>query len=203
MLVFWQQRLVFLATPKTGTTAIESALESLSQMSILRPPALKHTSVARFNRFVGPWLRAAGGEEFETVALMREQRDWLASWFRYRQREDMGQQTRATKGLTFDAFVRDWCRDSPPPYADVGSQSRFLNPRGGAALSRLFRYEDIDRFVDFLEGRLNCEITLPRLNVSPAVETSLSAETEAILRDKAAHEYALYDRLQPDGSLSG
>ena len=30
MLVFWEQRLVFLATPKAGSTAVESALGEFS-----------------------------------------------------------------------------------------------------------------------------------------------------------------------------
>ncbi|GHC45193.1 hypothetical protein [Neogemmobacter tilapiae] len=203
MLVFWQQKLVFLATPKTGTTAIENALESLSPMAIQRPPALKHTSVTRYNRFVGPWLQAASGEPFETVALMREPRDWLASWYRYRRRADIEHATRQTQGLSFDDFVQAWCSDSPPPFADVGMQSKFLTARSGPVLDRLFRYEDIDRFVDFLEDRLHCEITLPRLNVSPAAETALSAATETMLRDRAVQDYALYARLGPDGKMLG
>lgn len=34
MLVFWHQRLTMLATPKTGTTAIEAALELLAHLAI-------------------------------------------------------------------------------------------------------------------------------------------------------------------------
>lgn len=37
MLVFWKERLVFLATPKTGTTAIEAALQPLANLSIQNP----------------------------------------------------------------------------------------------------------------------------------------------------------------------
>ena len=73
MLVFWQQRLALLATPKTGTTAIEAALESLAAVVIQRPPQLKHTSVHRFHRFIGPYLETSAGEPFTVVALMREQ----------------------------------------------------------------------------------------------------------------------------------
>jgi hypothetical protein len=203
MLVFWQQKLVFLATPKTGTTAIESALESLSPMAIQRPPALKHTSVTRYNRFVGPWLRAASGDAFETVALMREPRDWLASWYRYRRRADIEHATRQTQGLSFEDFVQAWCQDTPPPFADVGTQSQFLTARSGPALTRLFRYEDIGDFVDFLEDRLHCEITLPRLNVSPEAETQLSSATEALLHERGAAEFALYARLNQSGAFSG
>lgn len=193
MLVFWDQKLAFLATPKTGSTAIETALESLAALSVQRPPVLKHTTVQRYRRFVGPYLAAAsGGEEFTVVALMREPRDWLGSWYRYRLRDDVQDPRKSTLGKSFDEFVRAWCSESPPAFAAVGSQAKFLQPRNGQGVDRLFRYEEIDRFVDFLEERLGCEVILPHLNVSPSGALDLSPETEALLQKTAAEEYALY-----------
>jgi hypothetical protein len=197
MLVFWEQRLVILATPKTGSTAIEAALESMATMAIQRPPALKHTSVARYHRFMGPYLAAASGASFTVVALMREPRDWLGSWFRYRQRDDIPDQARSTRAMTFDTFVRNWCADPQPAHAAVGSQARFLAPKGEQGLDHLFRYEEIDRFVDFLEDRLGCEIILPRLNVSPDAALDLSPTTESLLRKVGARDFALYETLRP------
>jgi hypothetical protein len=196
MLVFWEQRLAFLATPKTGSTAIAAALESLASVSIQRPPLLKHTTVHRYRRFIGPYLEAASKDSFTLVALMREPKDWLGSWYRFRQRDetDAG---KSTRGMSFDAFVRAWCQDERPDFADVGSQGKFLRPRQGVGVDRLFRYEEIDSFVHFLEDRLDCEITLPRLNVSPAGVTDLAPETEALLRDFAAEDFALYATLTP------
>jgi hypothetical protein len=195
MLVFWEERLAFLATPKTGSTAIAAALESLAAVSIQRPPLLKHTTVHRYRRFIGPYLEAASKDTFTVVALMREPTDWLGSWYRYRQREgtDPG---KSTRGMTFDAFVRAWCSDPRPDFADVGSQERFLRPRQGVGVDRLFRYEEIETFVTFLEDRLGCEIILPRLNVSPAGATELTPETRALLQDVAADDYAMYETLQ-------
>jgi hypothetical protein len=194
MLVFWDQRLAFLATPKTGSTAIAAALESLAAVSIQRPPLLKHTTVHRYRRFVGPYLEAASKDSFTLVALMREPRDWLGSWYRFRQREETDP-TRSTAGISFDAFVRAWCSDPRPPFADVGSQAKFLRARQGVGVDRLFRYEEIDRFVAFLEDRLDCEVILPRLNVSPAGATVLSPATEALLHEVAAEDFALYETL--------
>lgn len=195
MLVFWEQRLAILATPKTGSTAIEAALESLASLSILRPPALKHTNVGRYHRFIGPYLEAASGEPFTVVALMREPRDWLGSWYRYRQRDDIPDQAKSTADMTFDAFVSAWCSDPRPTFADVGSQARFLQPQQGRPADRIFRYEDIDRFIEFLEDRLDFQIILPRLNVSPSAPLDLSAETEARLIETAADDFRLYRTL--------
>jgi hypothetical protein len=196
MLVFWEERLAFLATPKTGSTAIAAALESLAAVSIQRPPLLKHTTVHRYRRFIGPYLAAASKDTFTVVALMREPRDWLGSWYRFRQREETAPE-RSTAGMTFDAFVQAWCQDPRPDVADVGSQGKFLRPRQGEGVDRLFRYEEIDVFVDFLEDRLGCEITLPRLNVSPPGATELSPETEALLRKVAVEDFDLYRTLLP------
>lgn len=194
MLVFWEQRLAFLATPKTGSTAIAAALESLAAVSIQRPPLLKHTTVHRYRRFIGPFLEAASKDTFTVVALMREPVDWLGSWYRFRQRDETDE-GKSTKGISFDAFVRAWCQDPRPDFADVGSQGKFLRPRQGVGVDRLFRYEEIGTFVHFLEDRLGCEIILPRLNVSPPGATELSAETAAQLRDFATEDFELYQTL--------
>lgn len=195
MLVFWEQRLAILATPKTGSTAIETALEPLATLAILRPPVLKHTPVQRFHRFIGPYLEVTSGKPFTLVALMREPRDWLGSWYRYRQRDEITDPAKSTRGISFDQFVNAWCDDPQPDYAAVGSQAKFLQPKAEKGIDRLFRYEEIDVFLQFLNDRLGFEITLPRLNVSPAGETDLSPETEARLRKTAARDFALYDSL--------
>jgi hypothetical protein len=196
MLVFWEQRLAFLATPKTGSTAIAAALESLAAVSIQRPPLLKHTTVHRYRRFIGPFLEAASKDTFTLVALMREPVDWLGSWYRFRQREET-EAGKSTREMSFDGFVRAWCQDPRPDFADVGSQAKFLRPRQGVGVDRLFRYEEIGTFVHFLEERLGCEVILPRLNVSPPGALGLSAKTEAMLRDFAAEDFALYASLTP------
>ena len=195
MLVFWDQRLVFLATPKTGSTAIEAALDGLSSISVMRPRAAKHTDAARYRSFVGPYLRALSGEDFTTVALMREPLDWLASWYRFRLGEEGPDADGAAQGLDFDRFIADHLTDPTPPHADVGSQAAFLAPPEGA-VDRIFAYEDIDRFVAFLEDRLDCGITLPRLNVSRAAQLDIAAETVARLRTHAARDYALWEGLR-------
>ena len=196
MLVFWESRLAFLATPKTGSTAIEAALDGLAAISVTRPPEAKHTTAQRYRRFIGPYLRAATKADFEVVALMREPLDWLASWYRFRQRDDIPDAERATAGMSFDAFVRDYMAEPRPPHADVGSQARFLTiPGQGVAVDRLFAYEAIDGFVAFLEDRLGCEIILPRVNVSPVATLEIAPETVAAYRAYAAADYALWEGL--------
>lgn len=195
MLVFWDERLSFLATPKTGSTAIEAALESLAVVNIQRPPALKHTNVQRYHRFIGPYLEITSGQSFELTALMREPKDWLGSWYRYRQRDDVTDPRKSTLGKSFDEFVNAYCQDEPPEFAAVGSQARFLAPKKERGVDHLFRYEAIEAFVAFLEERLGCEILLPRLNVSPKASLALDGKTESLLRRFLAKDFDIYDSL--------
>lgn len=195
MMVFWQERLAFLATPKTASTAIESALGGLASLVIPRPDRLKHTNAQAFVSHIAPWLEA-GGAPFEMAALMREPRAWLGSWFRDRQREETPADL-STRGVSFDDFVRAACAPGPrPAFADVGSQAGFLTTGGGRAVDHLFRYERLEDFMHFLEDRLQCEVILPRLKVSPQADLGLSAATEALLHDAMAADFALYDSIR-------
>lgn len=195
MLVFWDQRLVFLATPKTGSTAIAAALESMAAISIQRPPVLKHTTMQRYQRFLGPYLKVSAGDDFTTMALMREPFDWLGSWYRFRRREDILDENASTQNMSFDDFANAYCEDPRPTFANIGAQARFLTPEGKAPVDRIFCYEKIDGFLAFIEERLNCEIILPKLNVSPRAETALRPQTRSRLEQVMARDLELYAKV--------
>ncbi|MCU9846902.1 sulfotransferase family protein [Defluviimonas sp. WL0024] len=196
MLVFWKQRLVYLATPKTGSTAIEAALESLASVVIQRPPELKHTSAHRYWRFLAPYLQLAADEDFQVVAVMREPLDWLGSWYRYRQRDDGPRPERSTAGMSFNQFIEAYLSDPQPEFAKVGRQSRFLVPDKGPGVDQIFRYDDMPGFVGFLEERLDCEINLPRLMVSPPGSLELDGGLETRLREELQRDFSLYNSLK-------
>lgn len=196
MLIFWEQRLVFLATPKAGSSAVEAALEPLASAAIQRPASLKHMNAQDFRAHLLPYLEAQTGARFETVALMREPIGWLRSWYRFRLRDDFDDPDHPMRGRSFEDFARDYMRDPRPAHADIGTQSAILADQAGQPLvDRIFRYETIDSFVQFLEDRLDCAITLPRVNVPPAVDVKLSDATAAELQRAMARDIALYQSL--------
>ena len=190
MLVFWEQRLVILATPKTGSTAIEAALAPLASLAVTQPGALKHSDARSWQRFVQPYLRELSGSEFSAVALMREPIDWLGSWYRVRQREDGG----STADMSFADFVEGHLATPQAAVADVGCQSAFLRGNDGRAcgVNRLFRYENIGGFVAYLEELLDFAIELPEVNVSPKGDSALPDALRARARERLAADYALY-----------
>jgi len=198
MLVFWTQKLVFLSVPKTGTTAIETALASSADMVISNPPELKHAPVYRYNRFFRPMFeRACNASDLELMAVMREPVSWLASWYRYRRRDFMRGHVNSTHEVSFEEFVREYMKgDKKAPFANVGSQAKFLEPRpNGVKVDHLFRYEDQSRLLNFLEDRLERTIQLERRNTSPAMPVELPLATQKKLRKKCAAEFKLYESL--------
>ncbi|MFH5775673.1 hypothetical protein ACHFJ0_15585 [Paracoccus sp. NGMCC 1.201697] len=193
MLIFWEKRLVFLATPKAGSTAVEAALESLANVAVQRPAELKHTDLGSYRRHIEPWLHQMTGDRFTTVALMREPIGWLRSWYRFRHRDDIDDPDHAMDGVTFSQFAQSYA-GSAETYRQIGMQCDFLT-QSEDRVDRIFRYEEMQDLTHFLEDRLDCAISLPRVNVPPAVDVSLSDEHEAMLRRFLHRDVALYDSL--------
>lgn len=194
MLIFWQQRLVFLATPKAGSSAVEAALEPLAAVSVQRPAELKHVDIADFRSHVQPWLEATSGGPFTTVALMREPVEWLRSWYRFKLRDDHDDPEHPMAGISFAEFARNYATPGGPERLNMEGQARFLTG-GGQPVDRIFRYEEIDRFVEFLEDQLDCAISLPRVNVPPSVAVDLSPAEEQALRTAMDAEITFYRSL--------
>lgn len=197
MLVFWKARLVLLAVPKTGTSAYEAALGPHASMSVLDPPELKHAPVYRYNRFFRPMFEKMGVEHMELMAVVREPVSWLGSWYRYRQRDFLDGKPTSTRGLSFEDFVAAYASGARPPFANVGSQAKFVEPRpNGTGVTHLFRYEHQAQITGFLEERLGLRLDLPRENVSPRADLALSPGAEATLRRKCAADFALWERAR-------
>ena len=201
MLVFSKAKLVLLCVPKTGTTAYQTALAPHAAMIVRDPPELKHAPVFRYNRFYRPALEKFIGAPLDVVAVMREPVDWLGSWYRYRRRPFTKGQRTSTHDVTFDEFIDAYTRGDKPPFANVGSQAKFLEPqKNGTAVTHLFRYEDQEGLRRFLQDRLAVTFETVQENASPDMPLDLSAETEAKLRRKCADEFALWDGIGENGS---
>ena len=196
VLVFWKEKLVLFSVPKTGTTALQGVLAPRASIVLRHPPGVKHLSLLRYRQFVAPMLGASEDTGFETVAVVREPVSWLSSWYRYRHREALAGHAHSTRGMSFDDFVRAYVRGKSAPFAAVGSQAKLLSDEAGVVgITHLFRHEEPERLMDFLAARLGpINRDLPRLNVSPEVEARLSPEVEALLRQKRAADFSLWER---------
>jgi hypothetical protein len=196
MLVFWKARLVLMAVPKTGSTALEAAYLPLADASFVNPPRLKHMTVRRYRRQLARVFEQ-DGRPMELMAIMREPVDWLSSWYRYRSRPSLAGQPQSTADIDFTAFVEAWLSDDAPEYARIGRQSRFLSEEDGTSgVDHLFRYDRMDAALGFLGDRLGATPEVGRMNMSPAgPSTDLPGATLDRLRHHASEDFALWDAL--------
>ena len=198
MLVFSEQSLAFIAVPKTGSTALELALKP--RADIILTKRRKHLSARRFHRRIAPFLAEEFGVTPERFAVIREPEEQLRSWYRYRARKAKSGSDFSTRAVSFDAFVRQVIRETPPPFAAVGSQLAMLTAEDGAVLvHHLFAHETPSRLLDFLGERFGEEIEVKRRNVSPPVPAELEPATRRALRHARAAEFELYARVMEAG----
>ncbi|WP_439137734.1 gamma-glutamyl kinase [Roseicyclus sp.] len=196
MLLFWKAKLVLLAVPKTGTTALEAALLAHADAAILNPPEKKHLTARRWRNQLAPFFENRGTRQIETMAVIREPRDWLGSWYRYRARPEIAATASSTAAMDFTQFVTGWLSDPEPEYARVGRQSRFVsNAEGKLIVDHLFRYEEMEKAIAFLEARLGIALDLGRRNISPQADLTLPPALEARLHHEAAADFALWASL--------
>ncbi|MEM6887257.1 MAG: hypothetical protein AAF636_03855 [Pseudomonadota bacterium] len=197
MLIFLDAGLAYLATPKTGTTAIETALQRRADLVFRR--GRKHMPARRFVNKVAPFIADTFNCDLETVAVMREPTEQLRSWYRYRTRDEKAGEPKSTRGVDFETFVTDVLADEPPEYARINGQFSFLTRQDMLLVDHLFAYTHLDDFRHFMAGRLGIEVAFATQNVSPDVDASLSGALETRLQRVRAGEFQLYTQLQDAG----
>ncbi|MFK5998453.1 MAG: gamma-glutamyl kinase [Rhodobacterales bacterium] len=197
MLIFLKENLVFFATPKTASTSVEIVLGDLCDIKLSRNPQAKHTPYRKYKRLLEPYVLTLTKDKPECLSVYREPVDWLGSWYRYRRRPELVGKANSTHDISFDQFVEAYLQESQPAFANVGSQARFVSDKDGTlGMTRLFRYDQLDGLVGFLEKRLKKQIKLPRTNVSPKEPLSLSPGLLKELQCAHARDFEIYDSIE-------
>lgn len=201
MMMFWNAGLVILSVPKTGTHALQAALADKADIVLRHPQGIKHMPARRFRRELLPILDPKREQNLSTLAVIRDPVDWLGSWYRYRSRPRLDGDPKSTAGIGFEDFVSAYLSDTPPPWAALGSQARFVSNRQGKVIvNHLFAYERPEGLRQFLADRLGFDIPeLPRLNVSPDGDLTLSDPVAAVLRTRLSADIDLHAQLMRDG----
>lgn len=200
MLVCSGANLVFLAVPKTGTTAVEVAL--MPHADIVFGKHRKHMTARRYHKVIAPFLADTLNLRPQTMAVIRNPVDRLRSWYRYRKRDDTDDPAYSTARLSFDDFIMDVIADDPPLHAQVGNQHRFLCDGTGALLvDHLFAYERQTVLRGFLCDRVGARLVFKQKNVSPDIPAPISSGVEDALRAARPAEFALHARALDTGHL--
>lgn len=206
MLVSMRHRLVILSTPKCASTAFQRALGEEIDMVVRDPPGAKHTPFRKYDRLLRPFLENNAGGPMEVVCLVREPVSWLGSWWRYRARPGIPDPARSTAGMSFAGFVEQFLGGGRGGPADLGRQSKFVAARDGTVgVDRVFPYEDIGRALAWIGARMERQIDLERVNVSPPAHAAedLPAPLLARLREDLAADFALHEAACAGTPVSG
>lgn len=171
MLYFPQARLAYVAVPKTGGTAIETAFEHLSEV--------KHDFSSQVMHMPASWLKKKYGPEVEIVGIVREPVDWLKSKYRYLSGEHfLFGDMHSTRLIGFDGFLRRVMRGEKAWPEPLSFQHSYLD-----CADTIFQYEQFDLFVQYMNTRLGVSVEVPRKNVSPIVDISVGSDmVDAILQ---------------------
>jgi hypothetical protein len=194
MLIFIEQKTVLLSTPKTGSTALEMALQPLADEVYSGESGVKHIPARRYKELIEPSMRIAGITNLETVAVIRHPIKWLGSWYRYRYRWAIHDTPESTRGVNFDTFVNGYLDEKQSSFAKLGSQAKFLTSKTQEPLvDHVFQYEQSPRLIRFLNRRLDISIKLDKENVSPKLKLALSPDVEARLRAEQPLDFGLWN----------
>jgi hypothetical protein len=202
MIVFPNQKLIYFAVPKTGTTAVEEVLGGRVAGAVVVEPARKHMNVRQFERTGNHILTGSDIRLFQRFAVLRDPLERLRSWYRYRRR--LGPDNpKSTSGISFSVFVEALLSPDPPEYAQVGNQWSFATRKDGSVgIDHLFATENLSPFRVFLSERSGDLPDFPRRNSSQPADVTLDPGIEAQLRIARQSEFALYDQvLRSDGHL--
>jgi len=189
MLYFPDAQLAYVAVPKTGGTAIESAFEHLSEVKHdFGNLKLMHMSARQ--------IREIYGSGVEIVGAIRHPFDWVCSKYRYLCSEIFPYNSPYSPRLIgFDRFLKRVVRGEkawPEPHR---SQIEYLD---GA--DTIFQYEQFGLLVGYLNNRLGSSVDVPIKNVSPSVNVSVDVDKIAAVvhfleRDAVAHKGAFRHAL--------
>ena len=194
----------FLCAPKCASSSIEAAIAPFCNINFSGPGGLKHITARDYRSHILAYhQRVLANRPIEAFSIVREPIEWLFSWYRYRQRNDIRNPDHPfhrnyTGDMSFETFVEAYLEaDKRPSFANVGNQARFhLLEDGSVGVERIFDMTRLDRVAAYLSNKLNRAIELPVKNKAPEVAMQLGEDRKQDLRRALAKDFALYDRVQ-------
>ena len=157
MRVSIKHNFTFICMPKCASTSIEKALLPHCQLVTRDGEGIKHTSAARYNKYIRPFLN---NKDIETVCIMREPISWLHSWYRYRSREAIADPEHKRHShycghITFQQWVEAYLSEIRPEYAKLGSQKNYITDKDGeVCVNRIFKYEDLSMIQNYFKEKI-------------------------------------------------
>ena len=197
MLISTRKKFVFLSNYKCASTSIEGVLKKHCEL-ILRGPKFKHLPIDEFNKYIKPLLETRGFYNFETYCIVRDPIDYVFSWYRYRQRDDLkkSESIKYTGDVTFDQFIKEACSEDPPPMCPRENQHLFVGFKNGKfKVDNVYTLDDIRSFSKTMNDKFNIDINIPKKNMSPKKDFHLSDESWALFEEYFKNDIQMYKFL--------
>jgi hypothetical protein len=193
MLLFPMERLVFLATPKCGSTSVHQAYAPYAAVVLGGHPRLKHLRFKRYEHGIAPLVGSEIGS-LETVCIIRDPVAHIRSSYRYHRGRDRHVRPGSHHDRTYEDFVEAFL--DPDSDVRIRTQHSFVeDDAADVGVNRIFALEHIERFVCFMNERLRVRVSLPVMNTSSGESPALSSELEERLRERLAPDLALYEAV--------
>ena len=154
-------KLIYIAIPKTGTTSIQEFLPKIiSDNSIVvnsnKPNNIglcKHSSAKTISSIIENY------SDYHSIAVIRNPYDWYVSWFTYRQRDGSGF---SSKNMSFKEYL------NKQPMKEL--LSWICDDNDNIIVNSIIKYEDgiEDQMKNIISKTFSKNITskIPKLNIS-------------------------------------
>lgn len=202
------RRFCFVHIPKTGGTSIATAYEPhMLFIDVMLGGTLlgEHVQVSyrrRFNLHKHSGARAiaaaTGRDRFDDVfsfAIVRDPADRMVSLYRWLRGLTKGEHPllEPARALAFAPFAE-------VARGNVTSQAAHVKIDGKVAVSRLYRFDDIDAAWTEVCDRIGIVATLGVANASRSAPVDMTPATRAMIEEAFAEDVALYRATRrPDG----
>lgn len=202
MLVFETQKIVYFAVPKNGSTAIEMGFGRYADHRINSGQGPKHMLPKQFYRGRHELTLRHPERSYRAVLSIRNPRDWLASYYRYRGRPAAEGAEVSTFGQSFEDFVLDYLSDPQPLHAKIGRQVAYFEFLLSRNIPyRIYPYDRLGEMLVYLNEQLGTTVVPPVANVWQRRPLELSGKVDQRLRSHLQPAQDIYDRVLGAGVL--
>lgn len=190
MLISERHKFVYLANPKTGTSSIEKAFAKYADYAATGGPKTKHITYRMFSRKFRFFTK------LEIVVCVRDPIETLNSWYRYRQRKGMNKPQNRVPDISFEEYLREWNKDTPPSFAKVNGGVGFVLDKDGKLPDiTYFRYGHSPTLHSYLSEKVGEAVAEEQRNVSPDKGPAILPKREDLNLSKLNAMYEIFDSI--------
>lgn len=198
MLLMQKKKFCFLAAPKTGTTAIESwGKEAKGVVFFSHYGRMKHVNYRTFVKLLD--LYGMPHKEFETCCILRHPFATAISWYNFRNRETAKLKKgpeRFLGGTSLEQYLESLIHKKTELKKNYTiCRSFVLDENGDVGVTRIFKYENFDSAVAYLQEKLRLDDFPVVKNVSPKVALTVDDDLKRQFFSAFREEIDWYEAL--------